>query len=396
MRVVPGHSHDPLRVLAATGRVEEPAAMVLRAVALGQLGELEVARSLAVRAAHGFEAAGKHATALRAALVEAELAVWDLELAYARRALVALAHELDLVGDEVNSVWARLTAARAAELQGDGEGAILLLERAQRLVHSGTPSHVAAVLALAEAEHGLRRFQLEPTRAAIGRARALAPSGSALAREVDRVERELAAPIGTIGGELVDLARLAELLAAPGTVVDSCRARVIRNGRLLCDLASRPALFDLLVAIARAAPQPAPIEAVAREVFGARVVNASHEARLRVELGRLRTALGGLAGELRLERRSLRWESAGDVALVEPLVPRREARIVAVLSDGRAWKVPAIAEVVQQSLRTVQRLLSELERRRLVVALGRARTRRWVVAPAAPRVGSWMISQETT
>src|SRR5439155_12976322 len=73
-------------------------------------------------------------------------------------------------------------------------------------------------------------------------------------------------------------------------VVDACRRAARREARQV-RLARRPVLFEVLRALAEAWPAEATREALCERAFGARRANASHRARLRVEIGRLRREL---------------------------------------------------------------------------------------------------------
>jgi hypothetical protein len=256
---------------------------------------------------------------------------------------------------------------------------------------------VAAVRAMIEAEQAARELRADDAHAwareALSHARRA--EHPALAVEAARFAESLRAPIARgADGELLILDDVAGILRAPrGVVVDACRARVVAADFAI-DLARRPVLFDLLLAIARAAPAPVVVTDVARDVFGARAPNASHEARLRVELGRLRKVLGqkfARVARLVQERRAVRVESRLPWTVLLPIVPPREARLRAVLGDGRAWQVKALSDVLGQSARTVQRLLSELREQGVVSALGAGRARSYALEGRVPRVAAWML-----
>src|SRR5690606_29515140 len=84
------------------------------------------------------------------------------------------------------------------------------------------------------------------------------------------------------------------LLAGPVVVVDACRY-VVCAGAARAVLARRPVLFALARALAEAWPGEVAREALIAQVFRMRIPDETHRARLRVEIGRLRTALRGMA-----------------------------------------------------------------------------------------------------
>jgi len=126
---------------------------------------------------------------------------------------------------------------------------------------------------------------------------------------------------------------------------------------------------------------------VAREVliaraFEARRANESHRARLRVELGRLRHELRGIA-EIRATASgfALAPRRARSVVALVPPIDGGGGALLALLGDGEAWSTSALALALGQSQRTVQRTLSELEADGRVRASGGARARRWLAPP---------------
>src|SRR5262249_56747769 len=85
------------------------------------------------------------------------------------------------------------------------------------------------------------------------------------------------------------------LLASKALVVDACR-NVVRHTTTVISLASRPVLFALARALGEAWPGDVPRGTLLARAFGAKFADESHRARLRVEIGRLRTALRAVAG----------------------------------------------------------------------------------------------------
>src|SRR5262249_44839593 len=137
---------------------------------------------------------------------------------------------------------------------------------------------------------------------------------AALAR-ADRAARQAGIPalIAEVEGALLVLNRPAARLIAPGVerpilldevealfaspalVVDGQR-HVVRRANMVVRLEGRPVLFQLARALGEAWPDDVPRGTLLARAFGARYADESHRVRLRVEIGRLRTALRGLAG----------------------------------------------------------------------------------------------------
>ena len=87
----------------------------------------------------------------------------------------------------------------------------------------------------------------------------------------------------------------------------------------------------------------------------------SHRARLRVEIGRLRKALGAAAGiDATKAGFALVPRRARDVAVLVPPTDEAHATVLALLADGEAWSSSALALALGASQRTVQRALDDL------------------------------------
>src|SRR5262249_45019502 len=142
----------------------------------------------------------------------------------------------------------------------------------------------------------MRRLRTKAAGAALARAERAAGHARipALAAEVQSATLALHTPAARLiarGHErLLRLAGVEALLASSALVVDACR-RVVRAGRAVISLARRPVLFALARALGEAWPGDVPRDALVARAFGARVADESHRVRLRVEIGRLRTAL---------------------------------------------------------------------------------------------------------
>src|SRR4030095_8539593 len=93
---------------------------------------------------------------------------------------------------------------------------------------------------------------------------------------------------------LVRLDEVEVLLTSKAFVVDACRY-VVGDESKRVSLAARPVLFALTRALGEAWPGDVPRDILVARAFGSKIVDESHRARLRVEVGRLRTMLRTLA-----------------------------------------------------------------------------------------------------
>jgi DNA-binding transcriptional ArsR family regulator len=378
---------DPLGALKRVALRNDPPALALRGIAMAQLGDLARARDLLRRAARTF---GPTETVARARCLtaEAEVALAARDLAWPARALAEALRTFAAHGDRENAAHARLLQIRRLLLLGridEAAGACAALE--SELDHG--PSRLVAVVHLVDFEIALRRGRAEPARAALDRAReAAARSGiEALRAEVEHAGQALVLPaarlLGAGGTRALAMAEVEALLASPDLVVDGCR-RAARRGERSVQLARRPVLFQLLHALAQAWPGEAARDALIERAFGARRVNASHRARLRVEMGRLRRELRTLA-DVRATAGGfiLAPRESATVRLLAPPIESPDAAVLALLADGEAWSTSALALALASSQRTVQRALVALEEAGQVRALGRGRSQRWLSAPVA-------------
>ncbi|HET9044942.1 MAG TPA: helix-turn-helix domain-containing protein, partial [Burkholderiales bacterium] len=124
--------------------------------------------------------------------------------------------------------------------------------------------------------------------------------------------------------------------------------------------------------------------ALIARVFRVRRPDESHRARLRVEIGRLRSLVAAIARiDATAQGFVLRPRGAREVVVLAPHIDSDQASLVALLADGAAWSTSALALALGASQRTVQRALVELEAAGRVRSIGRARARRWLAPPLA-------------
>lgn len=376
---------DALGALKRVALRDDPPALALRGIAMAQLGDYPRARDLLKRAGRGF---GEHEALARARCVvaEAEVALALRDFGGSPRALVAATATLDAHADRANASQARLIAVRRALLLGRLDAAAAGLVA---LAGSALSPSLAAVAALATAELALRSLRVGPARAALAQAQdAAARAGvPALLAEVAQArtvfERPAARRLDAAGEQALRLDEVAALRASGALVVDACR-RGVGAGDAWQPLARRPVLFALARALAVAWPGDVDREALIDCAFRTRDPDETHRARLRVDVGRLRALVDGMAQvEATARGFALRPRDGRAVVVLAPPIEGEQASLVALLSDGAAWSTSALASALGDSQRTVQRALAELEAAGRVRAIGQARARRWLAPPLA-------------
>lgn len=374
---------NPFAALNRVALREDAPALALRGIAMAQIGNLERARTLLRQAARAF---GPRAAVPRARCIvaEAEIALVSRDLGWRPRALETAAATLERHGDRLNATYAKQLQVRRLLLLRRLDEAERLLGRLDPtvLTPAGRAAHEMAAAGIA-----LRRLRTGAARAALARAgraarEAAIPALMAEAESAAAVLEEPAARLIARGEERLLLLDEVEALLASGTLVaDACR-RVARQGDSMVPLAMRPVLFALLRALAEAWPGDVSRLHLVRQAFHAREADESHRARLRVEMGRLRRALGGLA----------RLTATGDgfrlvpcrpvgVVVLAPPVEEPHGTVRALLADGEAWSSSALALALGVSPRTVQRALGELAAAGQVRSVGRGPARRWTAPP---------------
>jgi hypothetical protein len=171
------------------------------------------------------------------------------------------------------------------------------------------------------------------------------------------------------------------LQASEALVVDATR-HVVRDPRTTVSLATRPVLFALARALGEAWPGDVPRDRLVARLFGAKRADESHRVRLRVEVGRLRTALRPLAGVNATSRGFvLAPRGASEVVVLARPIDEQHAAVLAFLVDGESWSSSALALALGASQRTVQRALDTLAAAGKVQSFGRGRARRWMTPP---------------
>jgi hypothetical protein len=170
------------------------------------------------------------------------------------------------------------------------------------------------------------------------------------------------------------------LQASKALIVDACRY-VVRAPGTAVSLARRPVLFTLARALAETWPNDAPRAELVARAFGGKEADDSHRARLRVEIGRLRTTLRKLAGISATERGFVLEPNARNVLVLARQVEEKHAAVLAFLADGESWSSSALALALGASQRTVQRALDALALAGKVQSFGDGRARRWMTPP---------------
>jgi hypothetical protein len=374
---------DPLGALNRVALRDDAPALALRGIAMAQLGDLVRAKALLRRAIRAF--GPKEAVArARCVVAEAEIALVSRDLTWPAKELDASAATLEAHGDRVNAAHARYLEVRRLLLIGR-------LDEVERRLAELDPAPLPPALRVAHelvvAGIAMRRLRIKTARAAVARAeRAARQAGiAALAAEVESTSLVLNAPAARLIARgkqrLLQLEDVEALLSSKALVVDACR-HVVRDGARLVSLESRPVLFALARALGEAWPGDVPRATLLARAFGAKQADESHRARLRVEIGRLRTALRTLAGiSATKEGFALVPRGTREIVVMAPPVEEEHPEVLAFLADGESWSSSALALALSVSPRTVQRALDRLAATGKVQSYGRGRARRWMTPP---------------
>lgn len=374
---------DPLGALKRVALRDDAPALALRGIAMAQLGDLPRASELLRSAARAFSPREVVARA-RCVVAQAEIALASRDLGWPAKTLDTARATLEHHGDRINAAHARYLEIRRLLLIGR-------LEHAERLLAgldpSLFPSALRAVHELVVAGISIRRLRTKIARAALSRARRAAEDAGipALMAEVENASAALDTPAARLiarGQEkFLLLEEVETLLASKTLIIDACR-NAIRNARTVIPLSTRPVLFALARALAEAWPEDVPRDVLLARAFGARFVDESHRARLRVEMARLRRAVRPLASIVATRRGFvLTPHGTRDVIILARPIEDEHAAVLALLADGESWSSSALALALGTSQRTVQRALDSLAAAGKVQSFGRARARRWITPP---------------
>lgn len=376
---------DPLGALKRVALRDDAPALALRGIAMAQLGDLIRAKALLRSAARAF---GPEETVARARCVvaEAEIALVSRDLGWPAKALDAARATLEAHGDRVNAAYAGYLEVRRLLLTGrihEAERTLAGLDPAP-LPPASRTAHELVVAGIA-----IRRLRTKAARAALARAERAAHHARipALTAEVESTYLVLSTPAARLIGRgeerLLLLEEVEAVLASKAFVVDACR-HVVRDAGKVVSLATRPVLFALARALGEAWPGDVPRDTLVARAFGSKIADESHRARLRVEVGRLRTVLRRLADVSATKQGfALAPRRAREVVVLAPPVEAEHAAVLAFLADGESWASSALALALGGSQRTVQRALDSLAAAGKVQSVGRGRARRWMT-PSVP------------
>jgi hypothetical protein len=374
---------DLLGALKRVALRDDPPALALRGIAMAQLGDFDRAKVLLRRAARAFGPREAVARA-RCVVAEAEIALVSRDLGWPPKTLDAARATLEAHGDPINAAHARTLELRRLLLIGR-------LDEAEQMLAGVDPAPLPSALKanheLVVAGIALRRLDTKTARLALGRAaRAAHDAGiPALIAEVESASEVLDAPAARLvtQGEqrLLRLEDVEALLESKALVVDACR-HAVRDAGTVVSLARRPVLFALARALGEAWPADVPRAALIAQAFRGKHADESHRARLRVEIGRLRSALRKLADVSATSQGfALVPRHQREIVVLARPVEEEHAEVLAFLADGESWSSSALALALGASQRTVQRALDALAEAGKVQSFGLGRARRWLSQP---------------
>lgn len=375
---------DPLAALKHVALRDDAPALALRGIAMAQLGDLARAKELLANAARLFGTKAPMARA-RCRVAQAEIALVSRDLGPAMQGLGAARTVLEACGDFTNAAHAGYLDARRLLLIGRLDEA----ERILRSVESGAlPVTSRPGYALVVAGIAMRRICAGPAREALDRAERAASSigNAALKAEVDRAVRAFKAPSARLvtreGERFLQLDEIEALIGSEALVIDACR-NMLRAKTTTISLASRPILSALVRLLGETWPEDASREELLLRAFRSKEADESQRARLRVEIGRLRSVIEPLAAVQATERGFILVpRQASVVAVIAPPVEDKNGDLLALLADGEAWSSSALALALDVSARTVQRALEALAENGKAESFGQGRACRWVATSA--------------
>ncbi len=375
-------SGDPLAVLKRVALRNDAPALALRGIAMAQLGDLGRARELLKDAARAFGPDEPMARA-RCMVAEAEIALVCRDLGRSFQTLGATRATLEAGGDQVNAAHAGYLEARQLLLIGRLEDAHRTLDSIDIDV---LPPASRAGYGLVVAGIAMRQIRTGPARAALEQAAQAARDAGipSLKAEVEKARHALEAPAARLVSrdrqDLLQLDGVEALVASDTFIVDTCR-NAVRLGEKLISLDRRPVLLALARALAEVWPEDVSRENLLMHAFGAKHVDDSHRARLRVEIARLRKVIKPVAGVRSTSLGfALKLHGAHQVAVLAPPVESDHPEVLALLADGEAWSSSALALALGTSPRTVQRKLEDLALAGKVRSFGRGRACRWILS----------------
>jgi hypothetical protein len=374
---------DPLGALNRVALRNDAPSLALRGIAMAQLGDLARAKALLRSAARAFGPREAVARA-RCVVAEAEIALVSRNLSWPVKALRAARATLEMHGDLANAAHAGHVEARRLLLVGH-------LDEAERTLAEIRPTPLPpasqVTRELVVAGIAIRRLRTKEARTALSRAAHAARMARipALAAEVDGAKLILDAPAARLicrGSEHTLLLGEVERLTTSAALLVDTFHHVVRRQGVVVSLGTRPVLFALARLLAQAWPADVSREMLISGAFRARHADESHRARLRVEIGRLRTKLKPLA-DISATREGfvLAPRKTRDVLVLARPVEEKHAAVLAFLADGEPWSSSALALALGISPRTVQRALEELARSGKVQSFGHGRARRWMTPP---------------
>ena len=370
---------DPLGALKLVALRNDAPALALRGIAMAQLGDLDRAKALLRKAARAF--GGKEAVArARCIVAEAEIALVTRDLSFSVQALDAACAALERHGDRANAAHAQHLRIRRLLLVGR-------LDEAERELAqfdaAPLPPASRAAHALVMAGIAIRRLDTKRARVALAEATRTARHASipTLMAEIESTVVVMNTPAARLIAHNKDRTLLLDdveaLFKSNTLIVDACR-RVVRCRDAVVSLATRPVLFALIRALAEAWPGDVPRTTLLARAFRAKHADESHRARLRVEIGRLRSKLRELADVSATTLGfALAPHHARNVVVLAPPVEEQNAAVLAFLADGESWSSSALSLALGASGRTVQRALEQLATAGKVQSHGRGRARRW-------------------
>jgi DNA-binding transcriptional ArsR family regulator len=263
----------------------------------------------------------------------------------------------------------------------DAERALALLDPAP------LPTALKTFHALTIAGIAIRPLQAQTAREALARAVQTAREARipALIAEVESAMRILKSPAARLIADGKERPLLLDEVEALQTskdlIVDACRY-VVHDPHDSISMTTRPVLFALARALAEAWPGDVSRDELVKRAFRAKHADESHRARLRVEIGRLRTMLEKVASINATPRGfALTPLNGSRVMVLAHPVEEQHAAVLALLADGETWSSSALALALGASQRTVQRALDSLAAAGKVQFFGLGRTRRWVTPP---------------